>query len=116
MTLHRSTKFVMLVAFLGLLFGCSGKAGTETAATLKNSLDADIPRGTSIDEAELRLKARGFAVSNERDSAWADKEHLDYLYGDMREGGAVQRRWQVAVFYQQNAVTRIDVSAGLVGP
>lgn len=114
---HRDhIKTVILLVLLASPFGCSSQADVETAATMKNKLSAAIPIGTSLAEAESRLKARGFTVSDERNSSWADKQHLNYLYGDLREGGTVQRRWQVAIFYEQDATTGIDVSMGLVGP
>jgi hypothetical protein len=109
-------KLAVVAALLVSLIGCSDNADAENAIAMKNSLKAMIPAGTPVAEAESRLKARGFNVSRERDSSWADKQHLDYLYGDMREGAPVQRRWQVAVFYRQNTTTGIEVNTGLVGP
>lgn len=90
--------------------------GMDTASAMKTSLDADIPVGTAVPEAELRLKARGFTVSDETNSTWGEQKHVDFLYGNIREGAVVERRWQVAVFHKAGVVTGIDVTTALIGP
>lgn len=95
--------------------------GLEAVAKMRQSLTTDIPVGTSVKDAETRLRDRGFRVSPMTDASFSYqghvREHLDYLYGDMSEGtGLVSRRWQVAVVHQRGSVSEICVSMGLVGP
>jgi hypothetical protein len=95
--------------------------GMQTAAEMKQALSAEIPVGTSVTDAEARLRTRGFRISRMTNASFSDqgrvREHLDYVYGDMSEGvGLVSRRWQVAVVHQHGAVTEVSVSTGLVGP
>jgi hypothetical protein len=97
------------------LIGCQN-TGMDTPEAMKSSLEKEIPVGTSVPDAELRLKRRDFSVSDEIDASWGDRKHLNYLYGDRREGFPVEQRWQVAVFYEHGIVTGIDVDTGLVGP
>jgi len=90
--------------------------GMQTAVEMKSSLDAAIPVGTSVSEAESRLNSRGFTVSRQINATWGDRKQVDYLYGDMSEGAIVQRAWRVAVFHEHGAVKGIDVHTNLVGP
>lgn len=109
----------VLVGTVALLIAYRAFRGTgmHTAAEMQRTLTAEIPAGTSVADAESRLRTRGFRVSRMTNASWSDCEHLDYLYGDMLEGiGLVKRRWKVAVVHEQGAVTEVLVNTGLVGP
>jgi hypothetical protein len=124
--MHRGRLILASAAFVAvavafLAYRVLRGPGIKTVAEMQHSLAADIPIGTSVKDAEARLRDRGFRVSPMTDASFPHqgrvREHLDFLYGDMSEGnGVVSRRWQVAVVHQQGAVTEICVSMGLVGP
>jgi len=113
--LHLTATSAVAVLLL-LLVGCSRDTGTKTATAMQHRLELEIPAGTSVADAEARLKQQGFTVWRETDASWGDREQVSYLYGDLSEGGIVKRRWQVAVFHENDAVTGIDVATGRVGP
>lgn len=92
------------------------RTGMATAAEMKQHIEAEIPSGTSVDVATERLRAMHFDVSLKTGADWGGRDGIDYVYGDRREGGVVFRRWQVALFVEDDAVVDIDVSTGMVGP
>jgi hypothetical protein len=91
----------------------------ESAAEMRQALSAEIPVGTSVNDAVARLRKRGFEVSSQTDASFAEngavRNHLDYLYGAMSEriGLFASRQWQVAVVHQDGAVTEILVRVDL---
>ena len=116
-----ATTLLVGVPAVFIAFQAFRSTGMQTAAEMQQALSAEIPVGTSVTDAESRLRTRGFRVSRMTNASFSDqggiREHLDYVYGDMSEGvGLVIRRWQVAVVHQHGAVTEVSVSTGLVGP
>jgi len=95
-------------------------SGMETADEMRASLLKIIPVGTPVSEAETLLQNQGFEVQRMTNASFVEndklREHIDYLYGNMSEGIVVQRRWQVSIVHDQNAVREISVSTSLVGP
>lgn len=87
--------------------------------TQNSFLDA-IPIGTTLDDAKAILKKNKlkYELYLKQDFTDGDKtlKDIDFLYVDKRKSkGWVSKRWQVAIAYENDKVTGIYVSYGLIG-
>lgn len=107
-------------AVLVAVVGCAGTRsvtqGIEEPPRMVETVLGQIPIGTPIDDAQRFMEWEGFACSRSTNAKFLNREGLDYVYCDRSEGGAVQRRWQVAVVYRDGKVVEVLASTGLVGP
>src|SRR5215217_568546 len=66
---------------LYLCFGIGFESNLPSAEEVARQLQADIPAGTPVAQAAIRLRKHGFEVTRQTDAAWGEREHLDYLHG-----------------------------------
>jgi hypothetical protein len=89
-----------------------------------------MPIDSSIDRAKQIMEKNGFRCEFTENGAFARTrdgknapgeirqqvyENVDYLYCDASRGFLVQRRWQVAIGYQEKLIKFVAVSTGLTG-
>ena len=91
-------------------------------AAMKAAVLHSIPPGSTIAHAEQFMAQEGFQCVRTTNADRAEQErvyhHFDYLYCDRTDsaGLPVTRRWQIALLYENDHITDVLVSTGLVGP
>jgi len=77
-----------------------------------------VPLGTPIPEAKARMESTNYVCSQQINQAWSTRSHLNYLWCNRSEstGWPVKRRWQVALVDENQKVSEVLISTGLIGP
>jgi hypothetical protein len=122
--LHGSWGVMILLAI-----GCAGgkQAARQTArieepAVVKSAVLEGIPRGTRLGLAKEFMEHEGFQCSVVRSGRFAEQgvvhEGVDFLWCNRDDRGSawVHRRWQVMLVLENDTVTDVHVSEGLIGP
>lgn len=105
----------VVVASIALCSGMGCDPNPPSADEVARQLRADIPAGTSVEDAARQLRRHGFEVSWETDATWAGRdERMDYLYGNRQKAVSFfsEMRWQVAVVHRDGRVMKVLVTAG----
>lgn len=89
-------------------------AGIDDEAAMKAAIDALVPAGMSLAQAEQIMRREGFACSFGYDDA-SDQDHLACVRTDSQSLW-IGARWLVTLDYRDGVIFRSQVKRGLVGP
>jgi hypothetical protein len=102
------------------LFSCLSPARKWGDNTIKARiyLLEKIPPGTETAKAEKEMKSLGFhcqSMINEFFITEAERRNFIYCDYEYTTPGLVSRRWQAAIFYENEKVKDIKLTKGLTG-
>jgi len=96
--------------------------GITDQATMKTTVLQAVPIGSTLVHAEQFMGQEGFqcVLTTDADVTEQDRiyHHKDYLYCDRMNsaGFPVTQRWQIALVYENEHISDVFVSTGLIGP
>ena len=92
----------------------------EKAPEAKAQVEKWVPVGTSLIDAQHTMEQHGFQCIVTNNGAWDTRRGVDYISCDFAEKSGIStlvlRRWQVALFMENEKVTSVDVKVGFTGP
>ena len=111
----RNYRWALILAVASLL-GCARRPaitdGAEDVASWNRRLQAAVPLGTPLDQAQSTMERNGFHCTRPATVA-------DPLWCDKHSGGRltlVSRRWLASMELQGQRVTAVRGNTGLIGP
>lgn len=88
---------------------------------MKSHISSIIPIGTPIEDARSRMEKEGFECTIYRNSSFSEQgtsiEKISYIYCDRSDVASsfTSVRWQAALIFKENEITRIALSRAIVG-
>ena len=89
---------------------------------MKEAVLHAVPSGSTITSAEQFMVREGFQCLRTTNADFAEQDrvyhHIDYVSCDRTDsaGFPVTRRWQIALVYENEHISDVLVSTGLIGP
>lgn len=96
--------------------------GFSDRDTMKSTLRSYVPEGTPVSVAMQSLQREGFSCSVVRNESFYEEDgsqgSVDYIFCDRSdyEGVLLSRRWTAKLYLENDQVSEIFVTTGLIGP